>query len=297
MNKRFAILFGILTASRLLAEDSAERYADLGRLIITNFASAPFPHPLRAEGHSYQNQLFSAADHYQDSHVALFIPKNFRPGRAMDFVVHFHGWRNNVTNVLARYRLPEQFSASRRNAILIVPQGPLDAPDSFGGKLEDADGFKRFMAEALAVLRENGVTTDGGIGRIILSGHSGGYEVISAILARGGLTGKISEVWLFDALYAKTERFAIWFDHHPGRFIDLYTEHGGTKEETEALMAALAGNGVPFFSADETHATLADLRNNQLIFLFSDLPHDEVVQQRETFRRFLETSILEPIKP
>ena len=112
MNKRFAILLGILIASRLLAEDSAQRYADLGRLIITNFASAPFPHPLRAQGHTYQDQLFSAADRYQDSHVALFIPKDFRPGRAMDFVVHFHGWRNNVTNVLAKYQLPEQFSAS-----------------------------------------------------------------------------------------------------------------------------------------------------------------------------------------
>jgi hypothetical protein len=185
-------------------------------------------------------------------------------------------------------------AASRRNAILIVPQGPLDASDSFGGKLEDADGFKRFMAEALEVLRQQGLVGKAGVGRIILSGHSGGYEVISAILARGGLTGRIGEVWLFDALYAKTERFALWFDHHAGRFIDLYTEHGGTKDESEALMTALRGNGVPYFSADETNATAADLRNNHLLFLFSALPHDHVVQERETFRRFLETSFLAP---
>jgi len=299
MNKRMAIFLAlsVLTASRLFAGELVERYAPLGRLILTNFASAPFPHPLRAQGHSYQDQFFSAAAHYQDSHVALFIPKDFRAGREIDFVIHFHGWRNNVSNVLVRYQLPEQFSASRRNAVLVVPQGPLDAADSFGGRLEDADGFKRFMAEALDVLQQQGIAADGRIGRIILSGHSGGYEVISAILARGGLTGKIGEVWLFDALYAKTERFALWFDHHPGRFIDLYTEHGGTKEETEALMAALAGNGVPYFSANEINATAADLRNNHLIFLFSELPHDEVVQKRETFRHFLETSMLEPIVP
>jgi hypothetical protein len=215
----------------------------------------------------------------------------------MDFVVHFHGWRNNVSNALVKYQLPEQFAASRRNAILIVPQGPLEAADSFGGKLEDADGFKRFMAEALEVLRQQGIVADGRIGRIILCGHSGGYEVISAILARGGLTGKIGEVWLFDALYAKTERFALWFDHQPGRFIDLYTGHGGTKEETEALMTALTGNSVPYFSADETNASAAELRKNHLIFLFSELPHDEVMQKRETFRRFLESSMLAPTKP
>jgi hypothetical protein len=297
MNKRWAILLGILTASRLCAGDLAERYAPLGRLILTNFHAAPFPHPLRAQGHSYQGQFFPAADHYQDSHVALFVPKDFRPGKEIDFVVHFHGWRNNVSNVLVEYRLPEQMAASRRNAVLIVPQGPLDAPDSFGGRLEDPDGFKQFMDEALDVLRQQGIVEDARIGRIILSGHSGGYEVISAILACGGLTEKIGEVWLFDALYAKTERFALWFDHHPGRFIDLYTEHGGTKEESEALMTALTGNGVPFFSADETKATVLDLRNNHLVFLFSDLLHDDVVQRRATFRRFLETSILEPTTP
>jgi len=292
MTKRLAILLGALAASRLLGGDVAEKYAPLGRVIFTNFASAPFPHPLRDQGHQYHDQLFSAAGHYQDSHVALFVPKDFRAGREIDFVVHFHGWGNNVSNALVKYQLPEQFAASRRNAILIVPQGPLDASDSFGGKLEDADGFKRFMAEALAVLNHNGVVTNAQLGRIILSGHSGGYEVISAILARGGLTGQVREVWLFDALYAKTERFALWFDHHPGRFIDLYTEHGGTKEESEALMA-LKGNSVPSFSADETNAAASDLRNNHLVFLFSELPHDEVMQKRETFRRFLETSMLE----
>jgi len=295
MNKRWAILLCVLTASRLFAGDLAEKYAALGRLIITNFNSAPFPHPLRAQGHSYQEQFFSAADHYRDGRVALFVPKDFQPGREIDFVIHFHGWRNNVSNALVQYQLPEQFAASRRNAVLIVPQGPLNAPDSFGGRLEDPDGFKRFMAEALEVLRQQGIAADGRIGRIILSGHSGGYEVMSAILARGGLTGNIREVWLFDALYAQTERFAFWFDHYPGRFIDLYTEHGGTKGETEALKKTLSGNGVPFFSADETNATPADLRNNHLIFLFSELPHDDVVQKRETFRHFLETSMLEPI--
>lgn len=264
----------------------------MGRLIITNFVSAPFPHPLRAEGHQYKDKFFSAAEHYQDSHVALFVPKDFRPGRKVDFVVHFHGWGNHLTNVLEKYQLPGQFAASGRNAILIVPQGPFDASDSFGGKLEDAGGFQRFMAEALDTLRQRGIIDNARLGRIILSGHSGGYEVISAILARGGLTANIREVWLFDALYAKTERFAVWFDHHPGRFIDLYTEHGGTKDETEGLMTALQGSAVPYFSANETNATPADLRNNHLLFLFSALPHDEVLQTHQTFRAFLETSSL-----
>ena len=293
--KQFLLLTILLTAARLCAGDPAQDYAPLGRLIITPFASAPFPHPLRAGGHTYKDKSFSAAEHYQDSSVALFIPKGFRAHRKIDFVVHFHGWGNNVTNALRQYQLPEQFAAAARNAILIVPQGPFNASDSFGGKLEDGGGSQRFIAEAIETLRGYGIIDRGEPGRIILSGHSGRYEVISAILARGGLTDNIREVWLFDALYARTERFALWFDHHPGRFIDLYTEHGGTRDESDSLMTALAGNGVPYFSADETNATASDLRNHRLLFLFSELPHDEVMQKRDTFRRFLETSSLPPL--
>ena len=37
--------------------------------------------------------------------------------------------------------------------VLVVPQGPYNAPDSFGGNLEDPDGFKRFMGDVVETLR------------------------------------------------------------------------------------------------------------------------------------------------
>jgi len=265
-------------------------------IIATNFASAPFPHPERAEGHQHNNDFFSAPEHYQDSTVALYVPPSFRSGSKIDFVVHFHGWNNNVTNVLQKYHLLDQFAASKRNAILIVPQGPRNADDSFGGKLEDPGGFARFMDEAMRTLRERGVIGDAKIGNIILCGHSGGYEVISSVVACGGLTDHVREIWLFDALYAHAERFALWFDHHPGRFIDLYTEHGGTKAESENLMTALRENNVSFFAGTEGAAMLPDSLRNHLVFLSSELPHDEVLQSHRTFQTFLETSSLKAVK-
>ena len=286
-----------LTLSPAHASDLAVTHSDDGLLILSSFANAPFPHPARAEGHRHNNDFFSAAEHYQDSTVALFAPTGFHAGNTVDFVVHFHGWNNNVTNALKKYRLPDQFAASRRNAILIVPEGPRNADDSFGGKLEDPGGFARFMDEAMQTLRERQtIPKEAKIGRIILSGHSGGYEVISAIVACGGLTDHVQEVWLFDALYAHAERFALWFDHHPGRFIDLYTAHGGTKDETENLMTALTENHVPFFAGKEGAAAPEDLRRNRLVFLFSELPHDEVLQAHRTFQTFLETSGLKAVK-
>jgi hypothetical protein len=254
VNKRLAILLGVLAASRLFGADLAEKYAPLGRLIITNFASAPFPTLLAPKAISTRINSSPRGSLSGQPRRAVH-PQRFSARKRDRLCRPFPRLAQQRVQCAGQVSIAGAIRRQRRNAILIVPQGPLDASDSFGGKLEDADGFKRFMAEALEVLRQQGSWPMAGSDRIILSGHSGGYEVISAILARGGLTGKISEVWLFDALYAKTERFALWFDHHPGRFIDLYTEHGGTKEESEALMTALAGNGVPYFSADETNAT------------------------------------------
>jgi hypothetical protein len=278
------------------AEDSlAAHFAPLGSLIVTQFVSAPFPHPERAQGHKYHDEFFSAAEHYYDSTVAMFIPKNFRVTDKIDFVVHFHGWRNTVAGTLEQFKLIEQLCDSGKNAILIVPEGPHDAPDSFGGKLEDSNGFARFVTEAVEKLEACGVLarTNVEIGNIILSGHSGGYHVMSVILDHGGLSGKIKEVWLFDAVYGGTEDFVAWQKNENGRLLDIYTDHGGTKDETESLIKFYRTNGVSYFAAEETNALSEDLLTNKIIFLHTGLEHNEVISQRDEFAQFLKTSCLQ----
>lgn len=292
------LLPGCLTLS-MYAQTWQENYATYGNLIVVKLDSAPFPHPDRAKGHQYHDKFFSAETNYSDNHVAIFVPKNFRLTDKVDFVVHFHGWNNHIEKVLSHYQLIQQFVDSGRNAVLVVPQGPYDASDSFDGKLEDENGFKRFMSDVMDTLRQRGVIHSELIGDIILSGHSGGYQVMSSIVARGGLSEKVKEVWLFDALYARTEKFMDWFKKYPDRrLIDIYTEHGGTKGETETLMASLkaAPDKCPFVSKKEMEATDQDLKNNRLIFLFSDLPHDEVMQTHQNFARYLKTSSLPAIQ-
>ena len=145
-----ALLFGVLICLSVLRGQSlSEIYSQYGTIRKVSLKNAPFPHPRRAQGYTYRDQLFPAEKHYQDSSVAIFIPNYFRPGRRVDFVVHFHGWNTNIDSVLQRFRLIEQLSGSCKNAILIVPQGPNNAPDSFGGKLENPAGFKYFMDEIM----------------------------------------------------------------------------------------------------------------------------------------------------
>lgn len=292
--KAWFALVALLVARSLAAATPSleETYAAHGRLIVARFDSAPFPHPARATGHTYQGKHYPAAEHYSDNTVALFIPKGFRDTGRVDFVVHFHGWRNSVAGTLGTFRLVEQLVASGRNAVLVVPEGPRDAPDSSGGKLEDADGFKRFMAEVVVTLRERGGfrAKEFSVGRIILSGHSGGYRVIAGILDRGGLARNADEVWLFDALYANADSFLGWADRTSGRLINIYTDGGGTKAESEKLLDRLAARGTPLLAAEENAVSAAALKASQFIFLHTELGHNDVLAQRDQFALFLKTS-------
>lgn len=286
-----------LTMAATAAEPLGDAAARHGRLIVASFGTAPFPHSSRAAGYQYKGEFFPADDHYADRTVALFIPKGFREAAQVDFVVHFHGWRNTVAGSLEQFKLIEQFAASGRNAVLLVPAGPHNAPDSAGGKLEEPDGFRRFMDEALTTLRQRAgfAQTNFTAGGIILSGHSGGYKVMSAILGRGGLTAQMREVWLFDALYAQTDKFLAWSEKPGGRLINIYTDGGGTKIRTEEMMSVLKQRGTSFLATTDRAVTMPELTANKFVFLRTDLEHNDVLEQRRTFCQFLQTSCLEAI--
>ncbi len=279
----------------IFAQNLRAKYSEYGNLIVTKLANAPFPHPTRAEGFTYNDKFFPAEENYSDSTVAFFIPKGFHPDDKTDFVFHFHGWGNNVADVISTYNLIEQFSAARKNAILVIPQGPKNASDSFGGKLEDKNGFKKFVEESIDTLLNRKIISSRKIGNIILSGHSGGYHIISYILMRGGLSAKIKEVYLFDALYGQTEKFVYWLNNYNGKLINIYTENGGTKEESKNLMEDLSGWEIPYFSTTENQLSKKNLLNNRLIFIYTDLSHNEVIYSGNEFQKFLEASILKKL--
>ena len=287
------IAFILFLAASLNAQTMQQRYASYGELLVTQLSSAPFPHPMRSAGRTYGTRFFPADKHYNDSSVAIFIPKNFKQSRKIDIVVHFHGWFNNIDSTLQQFRLIEQFIESGKNAILVVPEGPKNAADSFGGKLEDKGGFKKFIDEIVAFLVQQKKVKASRIGDIILSGHSGGYHVISYILLHGGIPDHIKEVYLLDALYGETEKYSYWLDHYKGKMVNIYTDSGGTKYETELLMADLKGWGIPYFAAEELDATAKDLRKNKLIFLHTKLQHNDVVAAHDNFREYLKASCLQ----
>jgi len=290
------LFFSFFSTYFIYGQSLIYMYKNYGEVIISELSNAPFPHRKRMNGHTYSNKSYSFEEHYNDSTVLIFIPKGYKPGENNDFVIHFHGWYNNVDSVLSQFKLIEQFCESKKNAILIVAQGPKNSPDSYGGKLEDENSFKNLINEISELLYQKKIITNKSIGNIILSGHSGGYRVISFILLRGGLIENIKEVFLFDGLYGQIEKYTYWLNHYDGKFIDIYTQTSGTKGESENLMECFTSWKVPYVFKNEFDLTDSDLDENRIVFIYSDLEHNDVIHVRSQFMKYLKASCLEELQ-
>ena len=286
----------IVVINELLSQSVVERYKHLGKVFLTQFSSAPFPHPKRMEGHTYKNEIFSFQEHYADSSVLIFVPKGFRPTQSTNIIVYVHGWYNNIDSACAQFKLIEQFSESNKNAVFVFPEGPKNAPDSFGGKMEDKDGLKNLFEDVVKYLKKKKIVNSTKIGKIFLAGHSGAYRAIAYSVDQGGLTKNISDVILFDALYAETEKFLKWIQNFNGKFVNICTDQGGTVAETENLMNDLDSLKIPYLKTDEKELTQTQLVNNRSIFIHTDLSHNEVIEVRKQFRDYLRASKVSSIK-
>ena len=255
-------LAATLASGLATAQPLTERYADVGTMIVTTSDHTMFPSEKRAKGHTYEGKAYPADVHYADRTVAIFVPKGFQKGDATNLAFYFHGWRNNVDDTLKQFKVAEQLAASGVNAVLVLAEGPKNSPDSFGGKLEETGVFKGLVDDVLATLKARGLIASAKAGSIVLAGHSGAYRVMAFILTRGGLTANIREVYLFDALYGQSEKFAHWIDRFPGKLIDIYTAEGGTKDQSLDLMDDLRAWEIPFVAVPESAVTPDLLKKN-----------------------------------
>lgn len=249
-----------------------------------------FPDTGRAKGHVYNKILYTEAEHYHDSTVLIIAPKNLNARKKVDLVFWFHGWGNNVDNTASYYQLTRQLIASHQNAVLVLAETARNAPDSYGGKLETQGMFKALVNDVL-----NGLKTQQLVGKhcrpghILLGGHSGAYRVMAYIIQNGQMP--IDEVMLFDALYAETDKFMTWIKaDSTHRFIDLYTDHGGTTGESHNMMKLLGQDHIAYTETEESNLTAQQVKAARLLFIHTLHQHNDIVYNPDNFQLFLENS-------
>ena len=214
-----------------------------GRWAIYRSSAAPFPHPARMAGLKKDDGTFYPYfPHYADSSIVVVVPDGFHetPGGS-NVIVHFHGHMNDDIGVLEQYGLPQALIAEKINALLVIPQGPYRARDSFGGKMEDPGGFRRMVEDVMATMKAEKVVTSTGVARLIVTAHSGGYRPAGFVLDRGGMSDLITHVFLFDALYGQHEYFRDWLLKGKGIIRAAYTGHLAKEHADVAASVAAAG--------------------------------------------------------
>ncbi len=230
-------------------------------------SNTSFPDTGRVSGHFYNKILYNKQDHYSDSEVLIITPTNFNASKHADMIFWFHGWNNNIDSALVRYGLSRQFAVSGLNAVLVLAETAKDAPDSYAGKLEQPGRFEGLVDDVLHTLKqEKIIRTTCTAGHIILAGHSGAYRVMANIITDGNVP--VDEVILFDALYADTDKFLNWLTAKSDRrFIDLYTDNGGTFDETKAMMKQLTNLRIQVDSLEEPAVNPGILQKNKIVFI------------------------------
>jgi hypothetical protein len=267
-----------------------------GKTFVVPFASAPYPHPSRANGHTYDGSLYDAATNYSDSSVGIFIPDGWSPENGgIDAIVHFYGWRHDIATTFSTYRVREQLLQSRRNAVLIVPEGPTNAPDSGDGKLElDDNGFARFVTDVFAWLAQSKISPVSTAGRIVLTAHSGGYGGAGGVLTRGGMNDKITDVLLYDSAYGYYDAFATWARGRDKHLLSIFTSD--TIVGNVTLMGMLQGSVPSSYVWLAKDLTLDRLRTRDATFvLTTDVAHDELLTHDSWYALFLQTTALASI--
>lgn len=275
-------LFLLFISVTVIAQTTATK----GKSFRISSHYAMFPDALRnTEPRVYEKKTYSTLEHYSDSSAYIFIPDYFDKDKPYEFVLWFHGWGNTIDSALVQYQLKEQFYAAHRNAIFIFPEGPTNAPDSYGGKFEKPDTFNYFMNDVQHfLLKEKIITLDNKKQSIMYAGHSGAYRVMSYLLLQSKYNCKA--ILLFDALYGELEKFTMYLQQHPFcKLIDIYTDNGGTLQNSKNMMLDMDAWHWKYFSGEEATATTHQLQTNRIVFLHSSNKHNDVVNN---FTRFLQ---------
>lgn len=277
------------TASRLSRVSADAR----GVTFVLELEHAPFP---------------AAGSYHRDSTVHVFVPTHYRPSpdAGVAMVVHFHGHNTTAERALVGHQLREQLYESKQNAILVVPQLAVLAPDSGCGKLEQPGGFARLLGDVLRTLDVAAVRSALGasalpaspsVGRVCVSAHSGGYHAAACALKHGGLA--VRETYLFDALYAEADVFREWVLAGSGKpmgsrhkLVSYYT--GGTTEaNTTRLFAELERAGVSC-AHEQVEGTLSrgELTQSEAVAIRTQLGHGAVTSELNNLRDCLYASAL-----
>jgi hypothetical protein len=150
------------------------------------------------------------------SRALVLIPTKLDPSKPIDVLVHLHGQNQGYLAATPRDidpgvdRIEEQMKAAGRTQMAaVLPQGSTNMADygefsKLDPKTYAEDALKKVGALDAAASTSGAMTATPTIGKVVLSGHSGGGFAIKAILDNPALAKSLSGIAWFDAVQAES---------------------------------------------------------------------------------------------
>jgi hypothetical protein len=226
----FAVTGSVLPATSWTA--LAAGTTAYGRSTTVRLASAPFPDNSGA---------------WTDDSVNVFVPSDYIDRGPVHYVVHFHGHGTTLASTLPYHKYREQLWASGVNAVLVTPQGPVNAASGNFGKLMRQNNLAVLLRDVTSILYRDRIIKTPLTGDVTLTEHSGGYQAVAANLEAVFDEGLVLSAHLFDGLYASSAAYEA-FARVGGFLRSNHTAGGGTRSNNQALLATLGNLATSAFT-------------------------------------------------
>ncbi len=199
--------------------------------------------------------------------VHVWTPQGYDP-RSAGVLVYVHGYYTDADESWQIHNLPEQFRASRRNAMFVVPEAPVGGADRVRW-----DDPRKLLAAVRAHCDELVLPA----GPVVAMGHSGAFRTIATWLE----APRLEEVILIDGFYWNDQDFAAWLQGDSGgrrrRMVVVGFE---TAERTEQFLVANFGDALVRDAIPERGMDFKRReREARVVYLRSQYGHMELITE------------------
>lgn len=244
--------------------------------------------PLAAEPERVQPVRLAGGNHWRFAveragAVHVWTPRGYDPHTA-GVVLYVHGYFTDADASWRLHNLAEQFRASRRNALFVVPEAPVG-----GGDRVRWDDPRKLLAAVRSRCGELAMPA----GPLVAMGHSGAFRTLTAWLE----APRLEEIILIDGLYWNEQDFAAWLQgESAGRRRRLVMVGFETSERAEQFLLAgfgdaLVRDAIPQRGIDFRRRE----REARVVYLRSQYGHMELVTEGRVIPVLLALTPLRPL--
>jgi hypothetical protein len=244
--------------------------------------------PLAAEPERVQPERLAGGNHWRFTVeragvVHVWTPRGYDPHTA-GAVLYVHGYFTDADESWRLHNLAEQFRASRRNALFVVPEAPVG-----GGDRVRWDDPRKLLAAVRSHCGELAMPA----GPLVAMGHSGGFRTLAAWLE----APRLEEVILIDGLYWNEQDFAAWLQGESGgRRRHLVMVGFETSERAEQFLLAGFGDALVRDAIPERGIDFRRReREARVVYLRSQYGHMELVTEGRVIPVLLALTALRPL--